>query len=289
MPAFFLCVELGFMRIKLSAVLQNIWVLPGEWKWKWRTSNRNVYGGQILNSCLAVWLGSIQVEGCWVFVMVERQGSGFSSVGAKFGVAVLVMTASFSAWDGGVFCFFPLLPYVLTKIDAGALCKASCQRDSKDVWKKFEERWRNSTFENSGIYILWLYIVGYINWNVDVFGDGVDVQPTRSTRSSYKLTRKRESWPRFIPVANSAVTGVQSKNGWDLRRVSYFLIWTFFFIHLCYLFLQVYITSCLHCHVLCELSPCIIIFIFLKKAQKVGLIQDMDTFCPLLAYLVCNI
>lgn len=189
----------------------------------------------------------------------------------------------------GFFCFFPLIPYVLTKIDAGALCKASCQRDSKDVWKKFEERWRNSTFENSGIYILWLYIVGYINSNVDVFGDGVDVQPTRSTRSSYKLTRKRESWPRFIPVANSAVTGVQSKNGWDLRRVSYFLIWTFFFIHLCYLFLQVYITSCLHCHVLCELSPCIIIFIFLKKAQKVGLIQDMDTFCPLLAYLVCNI
>ena len=201
MPAFFSFVSsIGFMRIKLSAVLQNIWVLPGERKWKWWTSNRNVYRGQILNSCLAVWLGSIQVEGCWVFVMVGRQGSGFSSVGAKFGVAVLVMTVSFSAWDG-VFFFLllPLLPYIVTKIDAGALCKASCQKDWKDVWKKFEGRWRNSTFENSGIYRLWLYIVSYINSDIGVFGDGVDAQPTRSTHSSYKLTRKRESWQRFIP------------------------------------------------------------------------------------------
>ena len=45
------------------------------------------YGGQIQSSCQAVWRRSTRVEGCWAFVMVERQASGFSSVGAKFVVS----------------------------------------------------------------------------------------------------------------------------------------------------------------------------------------------------------
>lgn len=71
-------------------------------KWKRWTSNGCVYGGQILNSCQAVWLGSIQVEGCWAFVMVDRQASGFSSVGAKFVVSVLFVVASFITHQANV-------------------------------------------------------------------------------------------------------------------------------------------------------------------------------------------
>lgn len=94
---------------------------PGYMSWKhlgterkkkkreWWPSNRNVYGGQILNSCQAVWLGSIQVEGCWAFVMVEKQALVFSSVRAKFVVSVLVVIVSFIKHQAnvqdGVFVF----------------------------------------------------------------------------------------------------------------------------------------------------------------------------------------
>ncbi len=65
--------ELGGYADQAQRCPENIYVLNDE-KWKQWTSNRNVYGGQILNSCQAVWLGSIQVEGCWAFVMVQRRG-----------------------------------------------------------------------------------------------------------------------------------------------------------------------------------------------------------------------